>query len=244
MARYRRKGFRRFRRYGRRSYKNKYIPKHRSGGGMIPRPEIKMVDAYDSGASLTFTTAMQYSAMNYPLTGAGYYNRIGNRISMKSAELKIQFFGTGATTGNLAGCMYRIMLVYDSQANGSAPGASDLLSATNTAGTQTFSYLAGINMNNRDRFLILKDWFFNTCTEGDGSASDPRTVKSSITSSMNPSIPRCLKWYVKLKGLETLFKQSTGAIADIATGSLLLCWVSSTGPTLSAFANVRLRFYD
>lgn len=230
-------GRRRFK--GKNNYKNKFTTKHTYG----PAPkgaEAKAYDAYD-GQTFAFGTSNVplYNVLNAVTQGTDYKNRVGSRIKMKSIDIHIWPYYNPA--GNqTVGAIYRIMLVYDSQPNGANPSASDLLKST--AGTTTAA--SPVNLDNRDRFLVLRDYYLverTAANAGGGAGVQPSTISSGATAGQ----PDCIHWYVKLKHLETIYKASAGAITDISSGSLLIVTVTqgaAAGWDLSVSS--RLRFYD
>jgi len=160
--------------------------------------------------------------LNCVTQGAASYQRIGNKILMKSLDLRFNLFISGATpTYNVV----RYMVIYDASPNGAFPAYTDILS-DNISGAPGFH--SRINMANRARFTILRDRVLDFTTA-------------------SPSGIQHVKEYIKLKH-ETQFKSTTGAIADITTGALYLvafaslstsaCWVQT-----SVMCS-RIRYYD
>lgn len=166
--------------------------------------------------------------INGVVEGAGFWNRIGRRIRMQSVTINFQFYPGTAQLSNPV--YHRILLIYDRQPNGALPADSDVLRSFNAANSGGVSYwFSGMNMNNRDRFLILKDFRF---CEGDQAQASTPTVGLISTGSKNQF---CWSWHVKLKGMETHYRATTSdgpiaGVADIATGSLFLM-NTSTGLT-------------
>lgn len=235
----RRRGFRR-----RRGYASKFMRKHRQGGPG-PRPELKYVD-HLNGTAVTPSgiASPTISVLNLTQEGAGPHNRIGRRIQLRSVELNILPNDT-TDVATIAGQVYRLLLVYDSQWNGaSSLTTSDLLQATDEAGTSSTNVMSPINMNNRDRYLVLRDWMWNSLSEV-SSASGAFATGANVGSAVGPRLPRRLHWYIKLKGLETVYKASTATAADISTGALLLiALIGNQHPAWNFVCSSRVRFYD
>ena len=88
---------------------------------VLPRrstPELKCVDTTNgngSGVVLSLNTTPLVTPLNLVQSGAGFYNRIGRRIEMKSLHLT----GLIHSTGKQADQDYcRLLVVYDRQTNG------------------------------------------------------------------------------------------------------------------------------
>lgn len=235
------------RRYGRRrmmrrtSYKTKFVRQHGKRFNQAT-PELKCMDFSIDTLNLTsFASNGQRYCLNQTLPGTGFYNRIGSRIKMKSVDITIDFFPNTASTA--LGNFYRIMLIYDAQTNGAMPNVSDVISSVNAAGSPTSGYWQGLNMNNRDRFLILRDWMWSTLGEG----ATPGTA-ATTSSVLTRPVTNPIKWHIKLRGLETMYKGETaplGSVSDIATGGLYLwCWAGAGSGILQGVFTSRLRFYD
>lgn len=229
-----------------RSYKNKFLLKHRQGGPG-PRPELKFVDVLDETA-LTFQpySGSAISCLNITQEGAGAWNRIGRRINMRSIEVRLVPKLDSSKTTVAGPIIYRIMLVYDAQWNtGSGFSYSLLLQSRQPGGASVSTILSPLNMDNRDRFMVLRDWVWTDPYEP--AALNPMASAASDIGSVTENLPREIHWFIKLKGLEAVYGASTGASSDINTGALLLICMSN-----QATANVpifmagtsRLRFYD
>lgn len=252
----RRFGRRRFRRGG---YKGKFTSKHRNVS-RFPRPELKYYDAmeFPGSATVSWTTIAgntgTFIPLNMPIEGPSACNRIGRRINMKSIMLRIMFGWVGTPQATTVQEFYRIALVYDAQANGTAPAVSDVFASNLVAGSVANSPWSPVNLNNRDRFLVLKEFFYARPQNGATG-----TVAAAATEDAETKpLPGMLRWYVNLKGMETTFKSTTGtqgAIGDISTGALYLVYigmaisssgasVATTTMTLGLQIQSRLRFYD
>lgn len=247
MPRFLRRGYgrtrrRRFRRF-RRSFVIRFARKH-TYGRFIPGAELKCVDPNDqslygfaAGANL-----LQVSCINAVMQGSGPHERIGSRIRMKTIDIRIQITAQiGATP--TPGCVYRIMLIYDSQANKNPPATSDVLRSQGIAGAFSTTPMSPINITNRERFVILRDLMWNAppAFGGVGAAA------TNADEFLGRPAPNHVRWFVKLRGMETTFTNSTGAIGDITTGSLLLCHIAGDAyvdTVYTSHVSARLRFMD
>lgn len=115
-------------------------------------------------APVTITTvnlAGQISWLNQTGIGGWTVNRQGNRIMMKSIHLKGILTITGAPP-NVPSVpnVIRLALVYDKSPNGVAAPAiiQDVFQSMSYSGTTETSVFSGVNISNRDRFIVLRDY--------------------------------------------------------------------------------------
>jgi len=162
--------------------------------------------------------------MNGVATGTDYTNRIGRKLVMKSIYFKGVIAPSGVT--NPGGDHLRTILLYDKQTNGAAPTPADILTVVDPT--------SPMNLNNRDRFIVLKDWNHGieaaTYTAGVLSGGSPRQKPIKVYKSCN---------------YEVIFNNTTNAVTSIQTGGVFLLTLDSTGTgveTLTYFC--RIRFDD
>ena len=191
-------------------------------------PEVKFFDVTVANASWPLiatvagaepTTAFAgITELNDILQGAGAYQRIGQKLTMKSVAFKcsLELGGTPPVMGN-----GRIMLVYDRQPNGAFPSISDLLSI-NVSTAPIFT--SGLNMSKKSRFSILCDKYIDLDTDALGTASVV-LFRNNIN-------------------LETEYSATAGTIADITTGALFLIAFGTYTNFAMKNATARIRFYD
>jgi len=205
-----------------RNYNYRPTPTLRSTG-----PEKKTFDL-NPGASQANTTGF-LQCICIPSLGTDYTNRIGRKITVKSIFIR-GYVRTevSASLGavNVSSQMVRVIVLLDEQPNGGLPAVTDVL--------QTSDPAAQLNLNNRDRFRVLKDktWTF-----------DPYLAGSTASRQIYP-----FKWYLKCN-IDTLFNAvNGGTIADITSGSILTLVVGSNGAGVNTDANAyfstRCRFLD
>jgi len=185
------------------------------------REELKTIDSGTITQS-PVAVAGNLVLLNGVATGTDYTNRIGRKIIMKSILMRFWLLPVGTTES--LGDYVRVMLVYDKQSNSAAPTVADIL---NTA-----TYLEPNNLNNRDRFVILKDKSvtFNPANWAAGAVTtgDPQTKQ--------------LKFYKRCH-TETIFSGTGATVGSIQSGSLYLLMISSTAESVIAW-NSRVRFFD
>lgn len=192
------------------------------------RSELKVIENAPAGA-VTFSSGGAVTAINLVGQGSDFVNRIGRQIVLKSVLLRATITPSEAgTTGNESlGDIARVMLVYDKQPNSAAglPAVTDILT--------TADVFSGINLNNRDRFVALMDKKY---------PMHPYTAVSSAISTGAP-ITRYIDKYKKLNH-DTIFSGTGSTIGNIATGSLLLVFISYVTGTSAYNVYSRVRFTD
>lgn len=209
------------------------------------KTEVKSVDQPLTVSPIRAgSLATTITCVNFPVDGIGFYQRIGNEISMKSLYLngEIELNGTNAAANS--GEYARIMVIYDKQTNNAAPVYTDILTAYNAAGATSSSSYDGLNQNNRKRFKILMDERINLPGTGVGGVTGINTNQETEMNSTKMNISR----YIKLNGLPTCFSASAGNVTDITTGGLFV-FVIGTTTVANQVAYVfnwsaRLRYWD
>jgi len=233
----------------------------RSGGNYYSqanrlRPELKTIDNFTYTDSTTLNPKFSYDGavvklvynnqqpgtantatsgnrifLNGTTQGAFYNNRIGRKIQMKSLLIRGTMVFT--PTVGISSYTYRIIIYYDKQANGSSPLLADLLDGSYSTIT-TDAPSCPINLNNRDRFLILHD--------------KVGTISAATYSTTYQSTVKPFKIYKKIN-LDTVYNGTDSLLeASVSTGGL---WILLVNPDPSANFSIRLqsfysrvRFYD
>jgi len=220
-----------------------------TAGNTGPRkPEVKCCDFPYTQAvgtdifTMTPSTTIVYAGLNYIQEGAGFYNRIGRRIRMKSVFITGNLVASGNATGAGTAEYLRLMLVYDRQPNGNNPGVSDVLADYGQDGNTTTTSYSKTNPNNFERFAILRDERVAIPINGTGGTT--QQYNSIVGEQCNK-----FTWFVKLKDLETHYKSTSTptTVGDIATGHLFLMTVGNVLAANAGYAfeiNARLRFVD
>lgn len=211
--------------------------------------EVKAMDYPQKTAGSDVVTAListtvTYDGLNLVTEGTSFYNRVGRRIRMKSVTITGSL-ARSANTVTTGGEYLRVLLIYDRQPNGNFPGPTDVLLDYGADGTTGATSFSGMNMNNVERFAILRDKRIAVVSNDPTAGSNGATV-ASVTGTVDPSI----YWHVKLKDLETHYKGNTTPqplIGDIATGALILMTIGDVANTGCAYElqwKSRLRFVD
>jgi len=127
--------------------------------------------------------------------------------------------GSGPTYG-----LARVCLIHDKQPNGAFPSFSDIFT-DNISTAPDFN--SGLNMSNKDRFVVLRNMVFPLDTGGKRSVAFKEHVKCKI---------------------ETMYKANAGNIGDITSGAIYL--VAFANATAAAqFIQMteiqsRIRYFD
>lgn len=213
--------------------------------------EVKSLDIPLAVAALNGTGSL--IALNLIRAGSSFYNRIGRKIEMKNLQIEMRLRCVDDMAGRDAPMSYcRCLIVYDRQTNGTFPTISDILQDVDQAGTNSTDVMSDINLNNRDRFTILRDARFivPSANTDQISAGKMKFANDQLWPS-DASEQSCAHWkyFIPLKGLITQYKadSSPAVIGDIATGSLYLITFGDLTAGTEAFEIVyssRLRFFD
>jgi len=207
--------------------------------------EYKFVDVNlgttGNPTALAAASATSFSLLNGLSLGTAAYQRIGNKIAMKSLYWSLAFGMNSAdsdpaTDTALNNVPVRAMIVYDKQTNGVLPAVADLLSNVSGIGNataRTIDVNSPNNLNNRDRFIVLLDKRFMLQSGGPSS----RYIK-------------------KYKRLNTSVAYKSGAtvgdVTDITSGGLyFIAWrdlditgVTDPASTVFMTGDIRLRYQD
>jgi len=207
-------------------------------------------------------------AMNLVKEGNALQTRQGNKIAMKSVEIR----GSLIIRGVCGNALLRYIVVYDRQPNGAVPSYGDIFAAHSydwlVPGLPTydrpFNFETGLempNLNNRDRFLILADDQFyvnaQTTTYQPVGTGFPTGGQDPIYFDKNQSNPFNYKKYIKLSSLTTTFRRDPNGFNDmgcVTVGALyfiplvITCnqnvGANSALQNIQVMASSRLRFYD
>lgn len=204
-------------------------------------PELKSVDVPYQLTHLSTTPTM--NILNGIQNGAGFYNRIGNKVEMKSLEFRAQISLSDKNT--TSGVDYiRFAIIYDAQPNGAYPTWADIFTSYTDQGLTSSDAFSFLNINNRERFKVFADWVFRSGFDGNvGLTAEVAEQLNTCQEATN------FHRFIKLKRLVANYKSSSNpaAVGDVATGSLLFVTLGSR-PDLDANYNVqwsaRLRYYD
>lgn len=199
--------------------------------GHTPPVELKAFDVVLG--PLVSATAGTFLTLNVPVPGTDLYNRVGRKAYWKSISFECEWKPSGAVATNE---MVRLILYYDSQPGGAAPALADLLKNSNgAAATTIFSH---INLDNRERFQIIRNWKYVMPVVTGASDVGTNTL-------LSPMKDFNINDFISLKELETIYNAGTaGTVADLQSGALGLCLIGETDTGWQLNGVIRLRYYD
>lgn len=203
----------------------------RTGGAyrrsMPGSPEKKFWDATETDNGIATTGDIMTSLCLIP-QGTTDISRIGNKILVKNINshmvISIDDQGVAATSdGGI-----RIILYVDQQANGAACTAADILRGL--PGTlSTASIFSFRNMDNLDRFKILKDKTYRISPQFANAAS---TNASIFRKNFN------IKCSIPL-----YYSSTTGALTELRSNNIGICAIAQ-GALMNFTHVTRLKFFD
>ena len=199
--------------------------------------ELKVVDRPQASSFFKSTTPPG-QLLNGVQSGAAYYQRIGNKIS----PLSIRIRGFVANVATAVQGMGRILIILDKQPSGGAlPPLTTVLSQRNEAGVTSVGVTANINMDYRDRFVMLRDFpiWFPSCTNTAGVITNDFVLDAN-----NPGL---IDMYIKLgKYGEMQFTGTNNPIttADINRNAIYMYLVGTADDTYSFSWTCRFKYRD
>lgn len=197
------------------------------------RVEKKVLDILPITYSVE-NTGTQLALLNGCVAGSQNFNRIGRKIQMKSLQIRGAFLSTDTTTLDT---VMRLVVVYDKQANGAAPTWANIVTSQNIAGATASTVFDMINLDNRDRFEIIRDQMY-TIAAKDSTATQAFSGSPTIV---------CVNDFIRLGKRETVFNAGTaGTIGDITSGSLYVFFIANQTNANGVFfqGTFRTRFID
>lgn len=196
--------------------------------------------AYDIGVgTINVSTTGSFSVLHLPTSGSDYNQRVGRKTLIKKIYIRGRCqteasSQSAATTINTVALQARCIVFVDKQPNGAAPAVTDLLVSADPA--------SQLNLNNRDRFSVLKD---------DTYEFDPYCANSGTGASQCRQIYpiKVFRKFRKGEGIETIFNATNGGtILDINSGALYMFWLGSSAAGTNTDINItlstRVRYVD
>jgi len=206
---------------------------------------LKCVDQRSAGAVQASTAP---DVLVVPLLGSAFFNRLSNRTRGVSLQLTGFISPTTTNAGFHNQEEMRIVIYYDRQPNGANPSQADILTDTTPAGTAVaVTPQSGLNINNRDRFMILRDRKVMLPAVGiAGVAFGNIAINSNYNDLGKGSMN--YQEFIKLKGLESLYNSANGGtVGDISAGAfgILVFNDDATGdPAWNFTLQARFKFLD
>lgn len=198
-----------------------------------PKQELKAFDVANTVS--VFAAGGTFTVLNACVNGAELYQRVGRKIYMKS--LHVRGFITNAATD--VQDMLRVIVFYDSQPNAAGPAALATLIQDSNAAAGT-SVSSEINLINRQRFKILRDFQIMV-----PAITNTAGVLTNVGFFDQKQESFSVDFFVKLKGLESVFNAvNGGTAADISSGALWIVTFCASSTDWSLNFGTRLRYYD
>jgi len=219
------------------------------------REEVKSIDNGNAMTPAHGTAALNTTGSVFPLNivaqGSAQYERVGNKIDMRSLELSYTLQPIAAAR-SCAMDSARILVVYDKQTNGAAPAISDILQDADQAGDPFTNTFSGLNILNSDRFIVLYDRRVQL------PALTTQVAAPSVTAEFPSGFGGDLLGkgdglgfhhrFLRFRGLPTQFKANGGSVGDISTGGVFLVTLGATAAGSECWAipkwHARLRYSD
>lgn len=188
----------------------------------IGRQETKFVDI--PTAATTFNNANGPVILNPVQQGVDYYQRLGNKIKPRSLHIKGFISSILTSIQGLA----RMVVVLDKAPSGAAalPAITNILQERDQAGAATNGITSALNIDNRNRFKILRDKWFNL-------PSHTLTV-AVVTNPSNFDQELCMKFneYIRLDNIPECQYVGTAnpiTIANINTNAIYVIFTCQAG---------------
>ena len=157
--------------------------------------------------------------------GAGDSQRVGRRIIVRSIQVRGTFLAVPTTSANFSGTVY-LYLVQDTQCNGANPATTDIFTGTDMGA-------AMLNIENTQRFRILKKWVVSF------------NAMAGVSAAYN-NISRHIEWYKRCH-MPVQFTATTGATTSVASNNLVLvAGVTPNGADddITFSGTIRIRYDD
>jgi len=205
---------------------NKWAPK-------VSTKEYKYYDTILTSISLSTFALGGYVKQLNPITlGTTAVNRVGNVLKMKT--LHFQAFitpHTNPSTVPLYPNVLRFLIVYDAQPNNAslAPTLDQVLQTYNSLGQQETTIFTGVNIGNRARFTILRDFkratgridYDTDLITPLGGISTPANGCGGGMGSEKSGQVFLIDDFIQIN-MPTVYKNTNvGDLTDVSTGSLL-----------------------
>jgi len=158
-------------------------------------PSVRDLQYFDYNNTATTAATMQYQELFTPVQGNASNSRFGDKIVMHSIQWRFR-------VNSSATLPIRVILLYDAQPNGALPTSPQPLTALRVEAMK--------DPDTRHRFTIIRDWYLTNKVGVYVSANDEKHdgVQTGLTKFSE----------------ESYFTGNAGTIADIRTGSYILCY--------------------
>lgn len=180
------------------------------------KSEVKSCDVPPTATAFRSTAVPpQPVLMNIIQQGNGVNNRIGSIINMKSLHLRGVIDSTvTVTTQNQ---QLRMMVIYDRNPNGNLPLFSDIISGRYPDNANGSVIYSEINIDNRERFVVLRDKYYTTPWQ-------QWNANTLVATEVRDEQQFTVNEHIKMKGLSTIYNSTSNPItsANINSGAVYL----------------------
>ncbi|AXH75673.1 MAG: coat protein [Cressdnaviricota sp.] len=187
---------------------------------------------WDTGINLSAIAAVGQclSSINLIPQDTSKNGRIGNKCTAVNINVHGVLILPAAVSGvTLVGTRVRIILYVDKQCNGVTAQPADLIKDSPTGGTFVNSFR---NMDNVDRFIVLKDKTFTMNYLTAGTATEAAA-----------SVLREYKFNKKCS-IPLDYSATTGALTEIRSNNIGMMFISDTNNQVSFQQISRVKFSD
>lgn len=193
--------------------------------------EIKSVDPSVSALTFPVNSALAASILNDTTTGVDYFNRVGRKVTGVSLRVRGHFL---PPVGSYINDHLRWIIFYDKQPNNAIATWADIVKSQSSVGSSNL-VVDGLNMDNRDRFKILREGMFSAPTWNNVTAN-----------ALGPAYPTseemCIDKFISLKGLETMY--SSAGLATVQSGAIGIIGQANNGVGWRLNYSARYRFIE
>lgn len=166
-------------------------------------------------------------ALCNPLQGSKISERIGDRITVRSIQLRAICYIANQTSSVPIPDIIRVAVIHDRQCNGALPLASDIYSGA------TPTILSFLDPDHFGRFSVLRNEIIPLSPPAAAGAT-----ATYIWSGQNV----ILDWYIPCS-IELRFKGSTGVIGDLTRSNIVLATCSNIAQAQISY-HFRCRYFD
>lgn len=215
----------------RKMQRSKYVPRGRS-----MYPEKKGLDsAYFVGVDNTFNDNSNIFPVNLIRAGTGSMNRIGRKVTNKSLRITGTINHRTVDGAIVAGDVYRISIVYDSQPSASAtvPSYDIIFKSTDQTGAELTDFNSTPAYDSMSRFKVLREI--------------TRVINPAVNENQGGHHYEYIDEYIKLNLPDTVYSgdSSPMTISDINSGAIYLIVRRLTDQGTATFScTTRLRYTD
>lgn len=194
--------------------------------------ELKYFEDTQDVQAITTTGIISYISINRVPAGTGATQRVGRKIVLKSIHMRgAVVLPDGINALSNASTTVRVIMYWDKQANKATATVTGILTS---ADEKSFN-----NMENSQRFRILKDYYFEVKAQDTLLIAGPAYVTTVANRVMKPVNIKC--------NIPVEFSSTTGAIGEITSnniGILAICSNVNAAHNPLLDVQTRIRFTD